>query len=278
MSFMIVFLNSKFVDAKNAKVSVFDHGFLYGDGVYETLRTYNGKIWQLDEHLKRLKKSADLLHLKYAWTQKQIGDWVKMTVEKNKFRESRIRITVTRGENGFDFLSTRKPTICIQVKELKAQKPVVYAKGVDAISFQMERTIPKAKSLNVLPLILAQEKMKKEKAYEAILVSEKGFVREGTITNVFMIRGGIIITPRSNILEGTTRETILKFAKSAGFKIQIVDFKLSELWKADEAFITNAPRGIVPVVKIDGKKIGVGRPGVVTKELMKEFKLYIEKS
>lgn len=275
---MIVFVNGRFVDRKDAKVSVFDHGFLYADGVYETLRTYGGKIWQMDEHLKRLLRSAELIGLDIPWSLKQMGSWIVQTVKKNGFGESRIRMTVTRGENGFDFGKAKKPTICIQVQKLQSQPVRVYSQGVRAVSFCVERTLPEAKTLNFLSMVMAQRFMLKQKAYEAILVNHQGCVTEGTVTNVFMVRNGVLITPRKGVLAGTTRDVILKIARKMKVKIELRDIKLAEMYRADEIFISNAPRGIVPVVQLDGRKIGTVGSGKVTRGLMAAFGEFIQAS
>ncbi len=266
---MIVFLNGQFMKAEEARVSVFDHGFLYGDGVYETLRTYKGKIWQLEEHLARLGKSAELLGLRLPYSLQELAEFTLQTVQRNGFAESRIRITLTRGISGFDFTSCERATLCIQVQELVPQPEEVYAKGVAVITFQGARPLALAKSISLLPMILAKRAAEDAKVYEAIFVNEKGYVLEGTITNVFIVQKGVLITPKNNILLGTTRQFILRIAKKAGMKVKEKDFKIADLYKADEVFITNAPRGIVPVVKVDGKKIAAGEVGKMTHEIMK---------
>ena len=268
----IVFLNGKFVKERDAKISVFDHGFLYGDGVYETLRTYGGKIWQLAEHLKRLQKSARLLGLKIPSSLDQLGGFVAETVKRNGFLESRIRITLTRGVNAYDFTTCRTPTLCIQVQELKPEPKRVYEKGVAVVTFRGVRNLPEAKTISLLPLVLANRFLKKKRAYEALFVDERNYVLEGTITNVFMVKKGLIITPKIGMLSGKTRQFLLKIAKKNGFKILQKSIKIKDLYAADEIFITNAPRGIIPVVKIDGKKVGLGRPGIITQKLMRVFK------
>ncbi len=284
---MIVFLNGKFFDSKQAKVSAFDHGFLYADGVYETLRTYGGRVWQSGEHLKRLRNSAGMIGLSLPWSLKQIEAWINGTVVKNGFKESRIRVTVTRGENGFDFGPAKKPTICIQVQKLIEQPASVYKRGVKVVSFEGERLLPEAKTLNLLPMVLAQQFMLKKKAYEALFVDAKGrggeraLVREGTVTNVFMVKNGVLMTPGKNILAGTTRDAVLKVARRLGLQMKVGDIQLRDLYEADEVFLTNAPRGIVPVCQVDGKKIGErsgtngGCPGKITKKLIKAFDDYV---
>ncbi len=279
---MVVFLNGRFVDVRTAKVSVFDHGFLYADGVYETLRTYGGFVWQPGEHLGRMRRSAKMIGLDVPWTLEQMERWILEAVKRNGFRESRIRVTVTRGENGFDFGKAMKPTICIQVQKLVPQPGSVYQKGVDAVVFRGKRILPEAKTLNLLPMVMAQRFMKEHNAYEAFFVDGKGNVKEGTVTNIFMVRKGVLVTPGKGILAGTTRDVLLKVARRLRLKVRVRDIKLREMYHAEELFITNAPRGIVPVRRVKGYAIGsekwkaVKCPGPVTKMLMKAFQAKIE--
>jgi len=269
---MIVFLNGKFVDEKQAKVSVFDHGFLYGDGIYETLRTYDGKIWQLDEHLKRLRKSARMLKIDVPWKDAQLSSWLLKLLKMNGFDESRIRITVTRGLNDFDFSGGKKPTLLMVVQKFKKEPASVYEKGVDVVLLPWKRILPEAKSISLLPMILGQQFVVKKKAYEGLFLGEKDEVLEGTITNVTAVFGNVLVAPSRGVLAGCTQEMVLKLAKKNGFKIENRQLFLSELLKADEVFLTNAPRGIIPVRSIDGKKIGNGEPGSVTIQLLSQFK------
>lgn len=264
---MFVCLNGKFLKAHEAKISVLDHGFLYGDGVYETLRTCNGKIWQLKEHLKRLERSAAMIGLCPPVAVGTIGKWTEQLVRKNGFAESRIRITLTRGANGFDFTSLKKPTLLIQAEELVPQPPGVYKKGVKVVTIHIERTVPAMKSISLLPMVVARQKM--GKAYEALLVDHKGYVREGTITNVFMVKNGVLWTPAKHILHGTTRDYLLKLVRKERMKIRVQDFTLRKLLNAEEVFLTNAPRGIIPVRQVDTHQYG--KPGPVTQHLMKIF-------
>lgn len=274
---MIVFLNGKFVKKEKAKISVFDHGFLYGDGVYETLRTSNGKIWQLNDHLKRLKNSAKLLQLSLPYPLKKIGHLIEKTLKRNGFEESRIRVTLTRGMNHFDFKSCRKPTFCIQVQPLRPQPENIYKKGVKIVMMPIERALPEAKSVSLLPFIIGQQKAASQKAYETIFINTRGYVLEGTMTNIFMVKNGVLITPRSNILEGTTRKSILQLAKKMSIPTKINDFKGAHLYQADEVFLTNAPRGIIPAIRVDGRKIGKGIPGAITQKLSQKYHELIAK-
>lgn len=270
----IIFLNGKFIKADEARISIFDHGFLYGDGVYETLRTYGGKVWQLSEHVKRLQRSACYVGLELPFSLKELADLVVKTVSFNNFGESRIRITLTRGANGYDFMTCRNPTLCIQVQELRPEPSDVYRKGVDVVTFCGGRDVPQAKTISLLPMILANRFMRSRKAYEALFVAGKGpgaNVLEGTITNVFVVKKGILMTPKAGMLPGTTRQFLLKIAKKNRLKVAEKFLRVRDLYEADEIFITNAPRGIVPVKKIDGRRVGTGRPGPVTQSLMKFF-------
>jgi branched-chain amino acid aminotransferase len=273
---MIVFLNGKFVDAEDAKISVFDHGFLYGDGVYETLRTYNGKIWQTEKHIARLRKSAKLLSIKVSWSTVQIKKWLEILIKKNEFKESRIRLTVTRGENKFNFKTCVNPSILIVAEKLKLQPKRIYKKGVNVVTAKIERFLPAAKSISLLPLITGRSRIN-SRIYEAIFVTREGFVTEGTVTNIFIVKKSVLITPKDKILLGTTRGFVIKLAREASLRVRIMNFKVSELQGADEVFITNAPRGIVPVCKVDGKKIGNGKVGEITGMLMKIFSDKVKK-
>ncbi len=275
---MRVFLNGKFVDEKKAVVPATDHGFLYGDGIYETLRTYGGKIWQMDKHLKRLERSARLMKIPLPWDRAKIGSWVEKLIEKNGFGESRIRITVTRGVNGTVFTGGRKPTILIQAARLKPEKTEVYKKGVEVITVRMKRILPRAKTTSLLPMVLAWQRLEKEHAYEAIYIDEKGFVKEGTVTNVFIVKNGKVFSPKSGVLAGTTRDAVTLAARRAGTRVRLADFTVRRLYKADEVFITNAPRGVVPVRMVDGRKIGKKCPGPVTRQIMTAFEKYVWKN
>jgi len=275
---MFVLLNGKFVDEREAKVSVMDNGFLYGDGVYETLRTYGGKIWQVEEHLRRLRSSAGMLGIDVPWPDLKIGSWLKGLCRMNGFKESRIRITVTRGVNGMEFEGSRKPTILIQAGVLK-DIPLSAAKnGVKVVSVKFQRLMPEAKTISLLPMILAKRAAERAKAYEALFVDGDGFVLEGSVTNVFMVKSGRVFTPGRDVLPGTTAKALVEALKKSVFKVVKKKIRLSELKKADEVFLTNAPRGIVPVAYVDGLKIGVGKPGVITRKIAGIFKEFICKN
>lgn len=273
---MFVCLNGKFLKAGEAKVSIFDHGFLYGDGVYETLRTYGGKVWQLEEHLKRLEQSSRSVGLSVPVSHETIEKWVHKLLKKNDFKESRVRITLTRGVNSFDFSSPSKPTFLIQADELHPQPATVYKNGVKVVTVRLERAAPEIKSTSLLPMIMAQQHIKKARAYEGLFVDRASHVREGTITNVFMVKNNVLFTPKSRILKGTTRHFVMKLARAMSVRVQVVDFTVRKLKNADELFITNAVRGIIPVRQLDDHLYG--RPGPVTQQLMKTFDETLKKT
>lgn len=275
---MWVCLNGKFVKEENAKVSVFDNGFLYGDGVYDTLRTYGGKVFGIEKHVERLERSAKRMKIRLPFKKKEIGEMVLKLVDKNEFKESRIRITVTRGTGSKGFSECKNPTLLIHAVPLKPEPKSVYENGVDVITVRLERMAPEAKTTSLLPMILAHQEIDRLGVFEALYVDCRDFVSEGTITNLFMIKNGVVIIPKSNVLEGTTRSIILDLARGHGLKVVERDIKRRALYEADEVFITNAPRKIIPVKKIDGIKIGNGKPGVITKQLMKSFDGYVKEN
>jgi branched-chain amino acid aminotransferase len=275
---MFVLLNGKFIEGGEAKISVMDNGLLYGDGVYETLRTYGGKIWQVDEHLRRLRSSATMLKIGVPWDDRKLVSWLKRLCSLNGFGESRIRITVTRGINGMDFSGSKKPTILIQAVELKSVPRSAKMGGVKVITVNFKRLLPEAKTISLLPMILARQAIDKAKVYEAVFVDEGGHVLEGTVTNVFIVKKGIVYTPGKHVLPGTTAKALIKAVSAEGIRVVRKDIGLAGFMSADEVFLTNAPRGIVPVAEINGKKVDGGKPGKLTRRLMAVFEEYICKN
>lgn len=273
---MFVCLNGTFLDAREAKISVFDHGFMYGDGVYETLRTFRGRVWQMDAHLHRLERSARKLSLNIPYSRKTVQSWVRKLCLKNGYPDSRIRITLTRGQSGFDFSSSQNPILLIQAWPLKPEPESVYKRGVKVITLRCERVLPSVKSISLLPFVLGQQMAEKARASEGIFVDRKGYVREGTMTNVFIVKKGAIITPGENILSGTTRATLLQLARRRKLKVRVAECTVRSLLNADEIFITNAVRGIIPVRQVDNRVIG--SPGPVTRMLIQALHEHMEKT
>lgn len=257
---MYVFLNGKFIEKTRAKISAFDSGFLYGDGIYETMRFSNGKTEDLGLHLKRLYLGADKLIGKLSWNKEQIAKWIKKLIKKNKLKEARIRVTVSGSK-----------TILIVAEKLKKEPAKVYKEGVNVVTYQMERVLSEIKTTNLVPQMIARNYMKKKNAHEVLLVDRDFYVREGSITNVFIVKNEILMTPEKRILKGIIRGRILEIAKKIRIPVKLCDISLSELIRADEVFITNSIKGIVPVVRVDGHKIGNFQVGAITARIRREI-------
>ena len=272
---MFVCINGKFLLQNNAVVSAFDNGFLYGDGVYETMRTYQGVIFELDIHLKRLQKSANGIGLRLSWPVTKIKQWANKLVKLNNAKVARIRITLTRGVNDFDFNTCKNPTLMIHSEKLKI-KPEVYKNGVAVVTMKLQRILPEIKTIGLTHMIQAYRAFDPKKVAEAIIIDKKNFVKEGASTNVFVVNDGMIFTPKNGILVGTTRNRVINLAQKNGFKVAVKDFKADKLSLADEIFLTNRPREIIPVTKLNGKKVGSGKVGKVTQKLMQAYQNYVK--
>jgi branched-chain amino acid aminotransferase len=281
-----IFLNGKIIPTKEAKLSALDRGIGYGDGVFESLRTYQGKPFQLEAHLKRLLRGAKSLRIRSPLKVAQLKNAVLKTLAANKFKESYIKIIITRGEakgHGLDpGNSVGKPTVIVWVEEQKPYPKKLFSQGWKAIiSGILRPSVPssKIKSLNYLNNILAKIEAKKAGADEAFMLDEKGYVVEGTISNIFTVRHGSIYTPPGDapILPGLTRKLVIKLAKQSAFKIEEKNLTPKELYKADECFITFSGAGIVPINKIWHKKVGSGKCGPITDSLIRLYHAETEK-
>ncbi len=278
---MLVYLNGRFVPKEEATVSVFDHGFLYGDGIYETMRAYSGRFFHLDKHLDRLRCSADAVSLKLPLPLEKIRDVLHEALTVNNIQDAYVRIQISRGpgEIGLDPALCPEPTTVVVARYLKGYPPEYYEKGVSAAVVQTRRNHPLAldpaiKGTNFLNNILAKIESIKAGAYEGIMLNWEGFVAEGTISNIFMVKNGVLQTPhlRTGILEGVTRGLVLELARKENIAVKETVFTPRELLDAEECFITNSTIEIMPVTAVDGKKIGKGAPGPRTKVLMKSYK------
>ncbi len=264
---MYICINGKIFKEKNAKISVLDNGFLYGDGFYDTMRSYQGKILEHHQHLERLTTSANLMGITLAWSLVDIEKWTRLIVAKNKIKEGRVRVTVTRGSQGFDFLHCDHPTLVITAEELKVESGD-YTKGVTAFTLSLQRTLPQIKTLGLTVMIQAYRSILPKGGYEAILVDGSGYVIEGASTNIFWIKNQVLYTTKKNMLNGLTRQRVINLAAKNKIKVKLVEAKVKVLYEADEIFLSNRPREIIPVIKIDQKKIGMGHPGPLTKKIM----------
>jgi len=283
---MLIYLNGKLVPKEEAKVSVFDHGFLYGDGVFEGIRIYNGRIFKLKEHIERLYASAHAIDLKPPLTQEELLQATVETVRANNLRDGYIRIVISRGEGdlGLDPQKCPNPTVVIIADKIAIYPQEVYKKGMKIITVSTRRNSPQAlnpniKSLNYLNNILAKIEANRANVPEAIMLSIEGYVAEATGDNIFIVKNKTLITPplHLGVLPGITRQTVIELAKERGIITEEKPFTLYDVYTADECFLTGTAAEIVPVVEVDGREINGGVPGEITLLLMKDFHEYVKK-
>ena len=277
---MKVFVDGKFVDKKKAVVSVFDHGLLYGDGVFEGIRAYNGRVFKLSEHVDRLFYSAKAILLKIPMSHRAICEAVRAACKRNKIRDGYIRLVVTRGAGtlGLDPNRCSNPQVIIIADKIQLYPETFYKKGLEIVTVPTTRNHtnavnPAIKSLNYLNNILAKIEAINAGCVEAIMLNSQGFVAECTGDNVFMLKGGELLTPplAAGALYGITRSVAIELAESLGIKAKEPNLTRYDLYNADEVFITGTAAEVVPVVKIDGRQIGSGKPGKLTKKLIKAY-------
>ncbi len=274
----IVYLNGRLMPRSQAFISAMDYGFLYGFGLFETMRAYRGQVFRLERHLSRLAHSALVLGLPVEAP--ALKGAVADTIEANQLSEARIRITVSIGEGGItpDPGTCNKPTVLIVAEHYKPYPEKVYQKGLNAVVSSIRRNsqspISRLKSANYLESILARQEARTAGVDEALCLNEKGLLAEASMSNIFLVTRGILRTPaeESGILPGITRETILELAPQLGIKTLEQDISLNELSQAEEAFLTNSLIEVMPLTEIDGKPIGSGRPGPISRRLMAAYK------
>ncbi|MBC7110301.1 MAG: branched-chain-amino-acid transaminase [Archaeoglobi archaeon] len=279
-----VYINGEFYPEEEAKISVFDHGFFYGDGVFEGIRAYNGKIFKFDEHIDRLYDSAKAIMLEIPMSKEEMKRTIIECLRKNNLRDAYIRPIVTRGvgDLGLDPRKCKKPTVIIITKEWGKMYGDLYERGLHAISVGVRRISPAAlvvniKSLNYLNNILGKIEANVKGADEAIFLDDNGYVCEGSGDNIFIVKRGRIFTPPALLsLRGITRETVIELCERLGYDLREQNISLFDLYTADEVFVTGTAAEIAPVTKIDGRVIGDGKVGPVTRRLMKEFEKLTE--
>ncbi len=278
---MIIYLDGNYVDEADAKVSVFDHGLLYGDGVFEGIRIYGGNIFRLDEHLERLEYSAKALMLKLPWSRAEIAAATCETCRKNKLADGYIRLVVTRGvgDLGLSPWLCPKPSIFIIASKIALYLAEHYTAGLSIVTVATRRINsaalpPAVKSLNYLNNILAKIEARQAGALEAIMLNDQGYVAECTGDNIFIVHKGALITPAASqgALKGITRSSIIDIAKELGIPLQEADLTRYEIWNADECFLTGTAAEVIPVVKLDGREIGAAKPGPVTHRVLEAFR------
>jgi branched-chain amino acid aminotransferase len=282
---MRIHLNGKIVDSKDAVVSVFDHGFLYGDGIYETMRVYDGVIFRLDQHIGRLFRSASLIGLTIPADIDRLRIAIYETLIANALRKAYIRLTVSRGRGpiGLDPSLCADPTVVIVAQELKEYPRAFYKNGIHLIISKIKRNSkeaidPHIKSLNFLNNILAKIEAKKKNAYEAIMLNVKGHLAEGTISNIFFYRDNILCTPspECGILDGITRGVVIGLARREGIAVKEGKFTVKDIYTAKEVFLTNTTMEVMPVSKIDDRTYAVGSISKLLHKLYgEEVKAYI---
>jgi len=278
---MLIYVNGKLVPKEEATVSVFDHGMLYGDGVFEGIRVYEGNVFRLREHIERLYESAKTIWLNIPMTVEELEQATLETVAANNVRDAYIRLVISRGvgDLGIDPTKCAKPTIIIIVATIKLYPKEFYEKGVPLITastrrIPMQCLDPRIKSLNYLNNILAKIEALKAGVPEAVMLNERGRVAECTADNLFIAKNGEIKTPRvtEGALPGITRAAVIELAQKAGIEVIEPALGLHDLYNADECFLTGTGAEIVPVVSIDGRQIGNGKPGKRTLQLLADFR------
>ncbi|MGL4361870.1 MAG: branched-chain-amino-acid transaminase [Cellulosilyticaceae bacterium] len=283
MSEKIIYLDGEFVTEDKAKISVFDHGVLYGDGVFEGIRIYNGRIFKCEEHIDRLFEAAKAIMLNITLTKTKMKEILIETCQKNQLRDGYIRLVVTRGKGdlGLNPINCPKATIFCIAGDIKLYPEVMYIKGmpiVTAVQRRNKATIvdPQIKSLNYLNNVLAKIEANQAGVQEALMLNHDGIVAECTGDNIFIIKNSIIYTPpiHVGILDGITRNTVIDIARKLGYTVVEKEFTLFNVYNADECFLTGTAAEVIPVTSVDKRIISTGVAGDMTIEILKEFKKY----
>jgi branched-chain amino acid aminotransferase len=276
-----IYINGKLFDKENAKISVYDHGLLYGDGVFEGMRSYGGKVFRLQEHLDRLWESARAIALEIPMTKDAFADAVNDTLRENDIKDGYVRAIVTRGVGnlGLGPTETHDPQVIIITDHIALYPAEFYEKGLEIVTAGTIRNNPAAlnpriKSLNYLNNILAKIEGLNAGCVEAMMLNHKGEVAECTGDNIFIVRRGELLTPPTDagILEGVTRQVVLDLAREMGIAVRETPLTRHDVYVAQECFLTGSAAEVVPVVTVDTRPIGSGKPGEITKKLMEAFR------
>ena len=276
----IIFMNDRLVPEDEARVSVFDHGLLYGDGVFEGLRSYSGRVFRLDAHIDRLWASARAICLEIPMTKEAVAKAVIDTLAANKLTDGYIRLVVTRGAGslGLDPNRTKNPQVIVIADTISLYPAEFYSKGLKIVTAATQRVqsaalSPRIKSLNYLNNIMAKLEGLRAGCVEALMLNHKGEVAECTGDNVFVVRSGKLLTPPpdAGILEGITRNAVMELAHAAGIECREATLTRHDLYTAEECFLTGTAAEVIPVVDIDGRTIGAGTPGPITARLTADF-------
>jgi branched-chain amino acid aminotransferase len=276
-----IFIDGKFYGEGDAKVSVFDHGLLYGDGIFEGIRFYNGRVFRLEEHLARLWDSARSICLAIPMSMPAMTDALLETVRQNDLRDGYIRLLVTRGVGnlGLNPTQCKHPSVIIIVATIALYPTEIYAKGLTVVTCPTRRSNPAAlnpavKSLNYLNNVMARIEANLSGADEALMLNDQGNVAECTADNVFVVKRGQIFTPpiTAGALRGITRAVIFEIAAELGFKVTEADVTRHDVFVADECFLTGTAAEVIPVIKVDGRVIAEGKPGPISTRMMARFR------
>jgi branched-chain amino acid aminotransferase len=279
-----IYINGKFFDKNEARVSVYDHGLLYGDGVFEGLRIYSGKVFRLREHVDRLYESARHIYLEIPMSREQMIEAVLQSVHLNKKVEGYIRLVITRGAGslGLDPRKTTDPQIIIIVDDIALYPPEVYDSGLEIITASTIRNHhnalnPRIKSLNYLNNIMAKIEAIRAGCLEAIMLNSNGEVAECTGDNIFVIKRGVLRTPPTSagILEGITRNAVIELARAATIPVEETTLTRHDVYAADEVFLTGSAAEVIAVVKCDGRVLGNGKPGPITRQIRERFQQFV---
>jgi branched-chain amino acid aminotransferase len=276
-----IYISGKFMPQDEAKISVFDHGLLYGDGVFEGLRAYRGKVFRLQEHIVRLFESARAIWLEIPMSREAVCDAVNEAVRINNIDDGYIRLVVTRGAGtlGLDPNRCSNPQVIIIADAISLYPKELYEQGLEIVTVSVQRTHPAAlnprvKSLNYLNNILAKIEGLQAGCIEALMLNHKGEVAECTGDNIFLVRGGALYTPPldAGILAGVTRNAVIELARGANIDVHQIPLTKHDVYIADECFLTGTAAEVIPVVKVDSRNIGTGKPGSITRDLEQRFK------
>ena len=275
-----VYINGTFYEQEDARISVFDHGLLYGDGVFEGLRSYGGKVFRLREHLDRLWESAKAIHLEIPISHQEMTDAVHESLQVNGIDDGYVRLVVTRGVGtlGLDPAQTSDPQVIIIADRITLYPEEFYTNGLKIVTVSTVRNHPAAlspriKSLNYLNNILAKIEGKQAGCIEALMLNHKGEVAECTGDNIFLVRHGELLTPprEAGILDGVTRQAVIELAIESGLAVHEIPLTRHDVFIADECFLTGTAAEVIPVIEVDSRSIGDGTPGPITRDLIEKF-------
>ena len=277
---MKIYIDGKYLDEQSAKISVFDHGLLYGDGIFEGIRAYHGRVFKLKEHIDRLFYSAKAILLNIPMSHEEMMRAVVATCRENQIRDGYVRLMVTRGVGGLGLNPNRckNPSVIIIADKIQLYPPEMYERGLDIITVPTVRNLhsalnPAIKSLNYLNNILAKIEANNGGCEEAVMLNAEGFVSECTGDNIVIVKAGQVLTPplSAGALYGITRGVVLDLAREDGMSVAEPNLTRYDLFNADECFLTGTGAELIPIVKIDGRVIGTGKPGPITRRLVDKY-------